>query len=108
MAWLTSLPAPVIVANERYVERRTKPGDEEKEQYRRRALVTIEYRGLDYTFATLELVGYPEIDGEEIATRSISPIGGGGYTLTQIQDYPTSNWIDFSENEQDDGGSSQI
>lgn len=96
MAWLTSLPTPVTVSEDRYSERRTDPEDETKEQYRKRELIVKEYRGVNYATANSALSGYPIVNQENTTTRSYQAIGGGGYTVIEVQDYPTTGWISFS------------
>lgn len=95
MAWLTSLQNEITISEDRYIETRTNPDDDTKEQYRRRETRIKEYRGLTLEAAQNALIGYPIISAYETTTRSFAAIGGGGYTVTTIADVPVGNWTDF-------------
>lgn len=94
MAWLTSLPAAVIISEERYHETRIDPDDEVTPQIRDREVQTIEYRGVDYQTANNALVSYPQASANQKRTRSMQAIGGGGYTVTEVVDTALGSWID--------------
>ena len=74
-----------------YYETRTDPDDEDVTQIRKHETSTKEFRGLDYTHAAT-LVGAYTATLKTI-TRTLSPIGGGGYTVTQVIDsMPSDVW----------------
>lgn len=95
MAWLTSLPAPVVVSIDQYVEWRENPDDPTKEQYRGRRIERREYRGVTLATAQTATAALNEFNQRNLKTRSISEIGGGGYTVTEILDNPKEDWKDY-------------
>jgi hypothetical protein len=81
----------VIVSAGAYFETRTDPDDEDVTQVRAHTTESAEFRGLDYTHAASLSGAY--ISGLKTITRTLAPIGGGGYTITQTTDeMPSDAW----------------
>lgn len=94
MAWLPGTGSPITISKTNYVEWREDPDDPEKRQYRNRATIVTEYRGIDATAAEAS-VGSPAVGPDNtIITRSFTRIEAGGGTVTETADGPTSSWID--------------
>lgn len=85
----------VVTSTGAYYETRTNPSDEEQTQVRAHTVITSEFRGL--TLAHAQELDGAYVSGLKTVTRTATPLGGGGYVLTQTSDeMPSASWTTLS------------
>jgi len=85
----------IITSSGGYWDTRTDPDDEDATQVRPHSQIATEFRGLTLTHA-VALSG-ASVTALKTVMRTATPIGGGGYIVTQTVDEILGGWVTLAE-----------
>jgi hypothetical protein len=91
MAWSSTRPTGVVVEKSQYYEYRPDPDNADELEARGRERAITEFRGMTFAAAEAEIASQVAQNGTIVET--LKATGGGGYKITNVEDYPITAWI---------------